>query len=256
MSSSILLGVAFGLAAVAAARSTWSPCGISMLSTLTPIGERSRGNSYPVTVGWFLVGAVAGGAALGVLSAGLAALVGLLAPSTSAVAVLVAVAAAVTIGSDLKVAGLRLPTVPRQVNEVWTGRYRNWVYAAGFGAQIGVGLSTYVMTAAVYLTIALAAMTGRPVAALLVGVTFGTVRGLAILLGVRLRSPEAIRRFHQRFESLAETSLAVAVAAQVAVLAVAAGRYAGPLVAALAIAWYVVHRLRRPRQHRLGHAEA
>lgn len=256
MSSSILVAVAFGLAVVAAARSTWSPCGISMLSTLTPIGERSRGHSYPVTVGWFVVGAVAGGATLGVLSAGLAALVGVWSPSARAVAVLVVVAAVVTIGSDLKVAGLRLPTVPRQVNEVWTGRYRNWVYAAGFGAQIGVGLSTYVMTAAVYLTIVLAALTGRPLTALLVGVTFGTVRGLAILLGARLRSPEAIRRFHQRFESLAATSLAIAVAAQIVVLAVAAGRFAGPAVVAVAAAGYVVHRLRRPRHQRLGHAEA
>jgi MFS family permease len=256
MSSSILMAVAFGLAVVAAARSTWSPCGISMLSTLTPVGERSRGNRYSVTVGWFLVGAVVGGAALGALSAGLAALVGLSSPSIRVVTILVVVAAAVTIGSDLKIAGLRLPTVPRQVNEVWTGRYRSWVYAAGFGAQIGVGLSTYVMTAAVYLTIVLAAMTGQPLAALLVGVTFGTVRGLAILLGVGLRSPEAIRRFHQRFESLAETSLAIAVAAQITVLAVAAGRYAGPAVVVVAVVGYAVHRLRGPRQHRLGHAEA
>jgi MFS family permease len=256
MSSSILMTVAFGLAVVAAARSTWSPCGISMLSTLTPVGERSRGNRYPVTVAWFMAGAIAGGAALGALSAGFAALVGLWSPSDRAVTILVVVAAAVTIGSDLKIAGLRLPTVPRQVNEVWTGRYRNWVYAAGFGAQIGVGLATYVMTAAVYLTIVLASLTGRPAVALLVGLTFGTVRGLAILLGTRLRSPAAIRRFHQRFESLAEASLATAVAAQIVVLAVAAGPYAGSAVFAVAGAGYVVQRLRRPRRPRLGHAEA
>jgi MFS family permease len=227
-----------------------------MLSTLTPIAERSRGHRYPVTVGWFVAGAVAGGAALGAMSAGLATLAGLWSPSQRAVAILVVLAAAVTIGSDLKVAGLSLPTVPRQVNEVWTGRYRSWVYAAGFGAQIGVGLSTYVMTAAVYLTIVLAAMTGSPAVALLVGVTFGTVRGLAILLAARLRSPEAVLRFHERFEGLAETSLAAAVAAQIAVLGVAAGRFAGPVVIAGATTGYAVHRMRRPRRQTFGHAEA
>ena len=68
------------------------------------------------------------------------------------------------------------------------------------------------MTAAVYLTIVLAAIDRSARVALLVGATFGTVRGLAILLGARLRLPEAIRRSTDRFEALAGRSLAVAVA--------------------------------------------
>lgn len=227
-----------------------------MLSTLTPLGERSRGHRYPVTVGWFMVGAAAGGAALGGLIAACAAAVGQWSPSDRTAGIAVAVAAAITIGSDLKLAGFRLPTIPRQVNEVWTGRYRSWVYAAGFGAQIGIGLSTYVMTAAVYLTIVLAAMTGQPGLGALVGLTFGVVRALAILLGAGLTTPEAIRRFHQRFESLAGASLAIAVVAQIAVLAVATGRYGAPLVAAVAAAGCAAHQLRRVRRRRLSHSRA
>jgi sulfite exporter TauE/SafE len=214
-------GCAFFLAVVAAMRSTWSPCGISMLSTLTPLGERSRGHRYAATVGWFVAGALAGGAGLGAIMAALAAGVRAWSPSAGAVTIVVVAAGVVALASDLRPAGWHLPTIPRQVNEVWTGRYRSWVYAAGFGAQIGVGVSTYVMTAAVYLVIVLAAMTASPAVGLLVGLSFGLVRGLAILLGIGLRTPEAIRRFHRRFDAAGRASLVVAMIAQADVLIVA-----------------------------------
>ena len=67
-----------------------------------------------------------------------------------------------TATSDLRPFGLHLPINPRQVNELWLGKFRSWVYGVGFGWQIGVGFATYIMTAAVYLTVALAALTGRP----------------------------------------------------------------------------------------------
>src|SRR5262245_28638289 len=50
-----VLGVVVAVAA--AVRSTWSPCGLSMLSSITPFGERSRGHRYSVTAAWFVVGA-------------------------------------------------------------------------------------------------------------------------------------------------------------------------------------------------------
>jgi MFS family permease len=234
MGSSTLVTAGILLAVVAAIRSTWSPCGISMLSTLTPLGERSRGHRYPVTVGWFVAGGVLGGATLGGLAAALGYVVGRLSPSERATAVVVAVAAVITILSDLGL-GVRLPTVPRQVNEAWTGRYRGWAYAGGFGWQIGVGLSTYVMTAAVYLAVVVAALTGRPAVAFLIGVTFGALRGLAILLGVGLQTPAAIRAFHRRFEAAAAWSAALAVLAQVAVLSMALG-VPGVLTVAVVVA--------------------
>ncbi|MBV9485641.1 MAG: hypothetical protein JO246_06240 [Frankiaceae bacterium] len=259
MASLTVSALAFALAIVVAVRSTWSPCGISMLSTLTPLGERSRGHAYGATVAWFVAGAVAGGAVLGGLLAGLAAVVDLCHLSATTVAGLAVAAAAVTVTSDLEVAGFHLPRIPRQVDENWTGRYRRWVYAAGFGAQIGVGVSTYVMTAGVYLMMVLAALTGRPVVALAVGTCFGLVRGLAILCGVRLRTPEAIRAFHRRFETAGPVSLQVAVIAQFNVLAVslAAATDApyglvmvvvnGPLLCRYALRW-VAPRIRARRR--------
>ena len=222
MSSSTVETIAFLLAVAAAIRSTWSPCGISMLSTLTPLGERSRGHRYPVTVAWFVTGAVLGGLTLGGLAAGVAGAVAAWSPSAQTTALIVVLASLVTIGSDLRIGGISLPRIPRQVNEVWTGRYRGWAYASAFGWQIGVGLTTFVMTAAVYLTVVVAALTGQPAVALGVGLVFGLVRGLAVLLGSRLTTPEAIRHFHRRLEGLAPWSLRAAVAAQVAVLAVGA----------------------------------
>ena len=58
-----VLGLVVALAA--AVRSTWSPCGQSMLSQLTPVGEASRGYRYRTTAAWFVAGAIAGGAMLG-----------------------------------------------------------------------------------------------------------------------------------------------------------------------------------------------
>jgi len=187
------------VAVAAAVRSTWSPCGLSMLSTITPFSERAKGHSYRATAGWFVVGATLGGATLGGLMALLALAVQAV-PATTATTGLVALAAAlVAAASDRGIAGIRLPVHHRQVNERWLDRYRPWVYGAGFGWQIGTGLATYVTTAAVYLTVVLGALTGRPAVALAVGTGFGFLRGMAVLLTRDLADPSELRAFHRRF---------------------------------------------------------
>lgn len=183
----------------AAARSTWSPCGLSMLSTITPVAERGKGHRYRATAAWFVLGAAAGGATLGLLLAGLAAAVGHLSTDPSVLGVAALGAALVGAASDAGVAGVRLPIHRRQVNERWLDQYRPWVYAAGFGWQIGTGVATYVTSAAVYLMLALAVLTGRPFAALAIGTGFGLCRGLAVLLTRRLVTPSQLRAFHRRF---------------------------------------------------------
>ena len=62
--------------------------------------------------------------------------------------------------------GVAPPFFKRQVNEYWLGRYRAWVYGSGFGWQIGAGVTTYIMTAAVFVTVAFGALTAGPWAAL------------------------------------------------------------------------------------------
>ena len=49
----------------AAVRSTWSPCGLSMLASITPLSELGRGHRYRATAAWFVVGATLGGATSG-----------------------------------------------------------------------------------------------------------------------------------------------------------------------------------------------
>ena len=198
----ILACVALLVAVAAAVRSTWSPCGLSMLSTITPIGERAKGHRYAGTVAWFVLGATVGGLLLGALAAGIAAVVAAAHLSATARTGVALGAVAVAVISDSGLAGVRIPVHMRQVNERWLDAYRPWVYGAGFGVQIGCGLATYITTATVYLAVVLAGLTGDPLAALAVGAVFGAVRGTAVTLTSRIASPSELLTFHRRFESL------------------------------------------------------
>ncbi len=211
------------VAVAAAVRSTWSPCGQSMLSTITPLGEQRRGARFRWTASWFVVGAVGGGLTLGGVAMALAAGVDALDPSRESVALVAALLAAVTVTSDLRIGGFRLPWHHRQVNELWLDRYRPWLYGAGFGWQIGTGVVTYIMTAAVYLLVGLAALSASPLLALAVCTLFGFVRGLAVLLGARLTTPAALRAFHRRFDDLEPAGRHLVVGAQIVTLSVALG---------------------------------
>lgn len=211
--------LALAVAVVAAVRGIWSPCGLSMLSSLNPVSETARGHRFGITAAWYVLGAAVGGALLGGACAGLAAIVHLL-PGTSwrwAVALAGALLAA---ASDSTLVRFRLPVHPRQVDERWLGRYRRWIYAGGFGLQIGTGFATYIMSATVYLTALLAALTGSPLTALLIGVAFGTVRGLAILLAASARDAAALRRLLARIEALGPLSLRVTCGAALGAAAV------------------------------------
>lgn len=229
----LLVALASVIAVAAAVRSTWSPCGLSMLSTITPIGERGRNNRYYATAAWFVAGAILGGATLGAGAALLAAGVDALDLSGEALAGIAAVLAGVTIASDLALGGFRLPSHTRQVNEGWLDQYRSWVYGGGFGWQIGVGMATYVTTAAVYLMLALAALTASPLAAFSIVSGFGLVRGMAVLLGRNLTTPQCMMALHRRLDELVPTAQRAIVLAQAAVAAVAAAAAWGPAPAVL-----------------------
>jgi hypothetical protein len=199
MITAVLLVAAFAVAIAAAVRSTWSPCGLSMLSTITPFGERAKSHRYAATATWFVAGAVLGGLTMGVCAAVLAAVTSTIVPSGAVAGLCALGATLIALGSDTGVAGVRLPVHHRQVNERWLDAYRPWVYGAGFGWQIGTGLATYVTTAAVYLLVVLSALAGQPAAALAVGGVFGLVRGLAVTLTRGVSSPAALLEFHRRF---------------------------------------------------------
>lgn len=227
----IVVLLALVVAAAAAARSTWSPCGLSMLSTITPMAERGRGHRFSVTATWFVLGAVLGGLTLGSAAALLAAGVAALDLSTTATVGAAAVVAALGAMVDAGTFGRKPPFFRRQVDDAWLAKYRAWVYGGGFGWQIGVGLATYIMTAGVVVTALLAMLTGSPLAALGIGAFFGLCRGLAVLLGARITSPAALGAVHQTLDRL-EAPVRWGVAGVQAAASVALGLVAwGPLAA-------------------------
>ncbi len=157
-----------------------------MLSSITPLGERGRHNRFGVTATAFVVGALAGGTTLGALCGWLGSW---LPDRSSAVDALLVVALAVA-GAVLDATGV--PTIKRQVNEDWLTRYRGWVYGLGFGAQLGFGVVTVVTSAATYVAFVLAVLTGSVAAGAAIGLTFGALRGLSLLLVKDVDSPERV----------------------------------------------------------------
>jgi len=239
----IVMGLAVVTGLAAAVRGTWSPCGLSMLSTVTPLAEAGRGRRWGPTAVWFVAGAVLGGLTLGAVMAGLAAVVGTLGLSTGTALGIATVAALACAASDLDPFGLHLPFHGRQVNERWLDQYRAWVYGGGFGWQIGCGLATYITTAGVYLTILLAALTGEPWLALAIGAGFGLVRGLAIFAGRSITTPDRLLAVHRRFGALRRPARLAMIGVMLAVGVVGATAWAGTtglVVGGLAAAGIVV----------------
>ncbi len=228
-----LIAAALVTAVAAGVRGTWSPCGLSMLSSITPFGERARGHRYSLTCGWFVVGSAVGGAVLGAVSAlGALALSPVADGSAGWLMAVAVIAALLCMASDAAVGPIGLPTLPRQVDEAWLDVYRRWIYAAGFGAQIGAGFTTYVMTAATYLMVFLAVLSGSPAWAMATGLTFGVVRGLMVTVGSRASTPAQLRDLHRALERWAAPSLRLMVALQGAVAVSLAAALAGPVAAA------------------------
>ncbi len=229
---SLLLGsVAAGMVVAAAVRSTWSPCGLSMLSVITPLAEAARGRRYRTTAMWFMAGALLGGTALGSLGALGATVVRSLDLTAQDRVAAALVALVIAIGFDADVISPRIPHHRRQVNEVWLDQFRGWVYGAGFGAQIGFGLATYIMTAAVYLVVVLGALGANPTGALLLGTLFGGVRGAAIFVAAGVTDAQRLMALHRRIDHLTEPSRIAMVVVELVAAALLAGTTTHPGVA-------------------------
>jgi sulfite exporter TauE/SafE len=170
-----------------------------MLASINPLGERARNQRWGVTYAFYLLGSVAGGATLGVLAGAAGAAANrVVDPPSGVIAAVVVVACVLAVAVDLQVAGLRSPTVHRQVNEDWLARYRGWLYGLGFGYQLGFGVVTVVTTASVYLMIVLAFLTGSVSAGLVIGAAFGLVRALPLLAVAAVRMPGQLRQAMRR----------------------------------------------------------
>jgi hypothetical protein len=168
-----------------------------MLSSITPLGERSRNRRWGVTVTAYFVGSMVGGIVTGLLMGGagalLASLTGISSRSAGWVLVALTGAAAVHEAGWLR---FRLPTVQRQVNEDWLEEYRGWVVGAGFGFQLGAGLTTIVTSTMGYLVWIAALLTFSPRAGAVVGAVFGVARALPLLATRSVHNPRDLRAWH------------------------------------------------------------
>ena len=171
-----------------------------MLASIHPLGERARGNRWHLTAGAYVAGSMAGGAVAGTTLAAAGVFLAFLPlssplPDRAGLLAVLCLAAAI---ADMW--SLPLPTVHRQVNEDWMGRYRGWVYGAGFGFQLGLGLATVVTTWGVYLWMAAAALSGSAAAGLAIGATFGLVRAVPLVMVAGVEGPASLHRVHRRFQ--------------------------------------------------------
>lgn len=195
-----------------------------MLSSMTPLGERGRGRRWATTATAYLIGSVVGGSLLGLLLGAVGSLLLPARPGVVVVGATVALVAVVGALLDLRIGRLRLPTVHRQVNETWLTEYRGVVVGAGWGFQLGLGVVTIVTTSLVYLTWTVALLTASPLGGLLVGLTFGLVRGLPIVVMRRVLDAARLAAVHRRMAGWAEPAHRIAIGFE---LAVAAGALAG-----------------------------
>ena len=166
------------------------------MATITPLGERARGNRWGRTALAYTAGCLAGGWTLGAGAGAAGLLLGAALPERPGTALAAAAAVAVVAGI-VELAAWPVPTVRRQVDDAWVGRYRGWVYGTGFGVQLGAGLVTTVTTAAVYAFLAMAALlgtTGRIGWATGAGAVFGLTRALPVLAAGSLNDAARVRR--------------------------------------------------------------
>ena len=186
-----------------------------MLASITPLGERGRRSDWRLTVTAFLIGAIAAGSAAGAL---LGALGAVALPTHPRVAVML-----VAIGVAIVLDGLPggVPGPRRQVDERWLDQYRGWVYGAGYGAQLGLGVTTVVSSAATYVALLAALDSASAGAGAVVLGCYGAVRGLTPLAAARVRSQSRLIEFHRGLERWRAPARWGAVAAQVGMLVVA-----------------------------------
>jgi hypothetical protein len=185
-----------------------------MLASIHPLGERARKRRWGTTVAAYVAGSTVAAALLGAALGAVGGMVALPGPATG---LAVLGLCALGLAFDLRLGGLRLPTVHRQVDKDWLDRYRGWVYGLSFGFQLGLGVVTVVNTAAIYVTFVLALASGSAVVGALIGTTFGLTRGLVILSVRRVRRPEELHGAHRRMRTWAPLSRRMSVGAQAAV---------------------------------------
>ena len=171
-----------------------------MLASIHPLGERVRGNRWWLTAAAHIGASALAGALAGAAAGSVAQLV--LGPLLRGGHEAVLVVAICGLAAVVDATARRPPwPVRRQVDDGWMARYRGWVYGAGFGFQLGLGVVTIVPTAAVLAVWLLALLGASPVAGAAVGLAFGLSRGLPVLANAGVDTPGRLWSFQRRFQA-------------------------------------------------------
>jgi hypothetical protein len=189
-----------------------------MLASITPLGERGRGQRWAVTVGAFVLGAIAAGAGLGAALGAVGGVVGLDDAGIPGRLAVLAGLLGLAAGLD---AARRVPGPRRQVDERWLDSFRGWVYGFGFGAQLGAGFITVVTSAATFAAFAAAALSGSALAGLVIGAVFGLIRGVTPATTAQVQTPAQLFALHAALDRWREP-VRRGVTGGLAVLALAA----------------------------------
>lgn len=165
-----------------------------MLSSIHPLGERSRNNRWAVTVGAFTLGSVVAASVIGATLGTIGSQIDL--PLWVLLGIL-------GLAGLLDLLGVSVPGPERQVNERWIDIYRGTVYGFGFGAQLGAGLATFVVTWSVYAVLIAELLAGSTMGGAAIGVAFGMGRAAMPLASGWVDRPSRLTSFHVRLAQLA-----------------------------------------------------
>jgi len=168
-----------------------------MLASITPLGERGRGQRWPITVVAFALGATAAGVALGAVLGALGTWLDL---TGWAQATRLAVLAGVLAAGTLLDATRRVPGPRRQVDGRWLDEFRGWVYGIDFGAQLGAGLVTVITSAATWCAVTAALLSGSAAVGAAITGLYGLIRGVTPAATARVRNPGALFALHGRLD--------------------------------------------------------
>jgi hypothetical protein len=173
------------LALLAGITGTWSPCGLSTIETLRAGGVHRGGRAMALASTLaFALGALAGA----LTTFGLLGLLGAEAHTAAAdtgagglgagLALAIAVVAAALEASGRRV----FPQVRRQVPEPWRRHMPVGLAAALYGALLGLGFTTFVMSFAVWALAGMSVALGSVRVGLLIGFGFGLGRAVPVVL--------------------------------------------------------------------------
>lgn len=172
-----------------------------MLSSITPLGERSRNSSWARTAAAYVVGSVLAAVVVGALLGALGSLVPDEVRGSPWVLGGLALAFLGGLVLDIRSRGHGVPSWRRQVDREWIGRYRGWVTGLGFGLQLGLGVVTIITSTTTYAVLAAEVLTGRWWAGALIGVVFGLVRALPLALVRRVHTPQSLHDAFARIDT-------------------------------------------------------